>query len=461
MCPSSSSISSTTTPVVSSSTTNHSNNYTIAGGSAIKPISTTCSPPPLLVMSQPTTPRPNNTMVSSTADSSTLYSDQAVSSTQSSNNEHGGSGEQPYKTTNENTHCFHSSTTLTTATSNVVDSMSGHHPQPQLQQPPPSSHNQQQYQRRDPIMHPFHDGPSFGPTRYNRNIYALDRSTIMGIDLHARIDRGFFRADNDWTCYRRNYFQLTGGFSLRGLTVPLYEKGQETPSCFVRCSRNGQDELHPISSFMLGVTARIANSDKPIQLVQLTAKRDKGPQSTPPPLPLRPDTPDAPVQSPSTRVTFERIQFKSATANNGKRRAAQQYYQLVVQLYAQVQTSSTLLVPVAMIESDHLVVRGRSPGHYGDLVSARSHHRRNSSSTNRQQQQQQQQHPTAFHHWQQGSNNNPDTAYHNNRFLPLPHQFQTNQPQPNNNNNSSSTPSHQYLNPPPPPFLPPPTHNET
>lgn len=295
----------------------------------------------------------------------------------------------------------------------------------------------------------------------------------MGIDLHARIDRGFFRADNDWTCYRRNYFQLTGGFSLRGMNMPLYEKGQETPSCLVRCSRNGQDELHPISSFMLGVTARIANSDKPIQLVQLTAKRDKGPQSTPPPLPLRPDT----TPDPSTRVTFERIQFKSATANNGKRRAAQQYYQLVVQLYAQVQTSSsTLLVPVAMVESDHLVVRGRSPGHYGDLVSARSHHRRSSSSTTTttstatsQSSQQQQQHPTAFHHWPQGSNhsNNPPEVYHN-RFLPLPHPFQTNQPPSNSNSSSSTTTTtttpHPYLNNPP--FLPPPppppsTHNET
>lgn len=251
---------------------------------------------------------------------------------------------------------------------------------------------------------------------------------------------------------------------MRGMTnMSLYENGQETPSCLVRCSRNGQDELHPISSFMLGVTARIANSDKPIQLVQLTAKRDKGPQSTPPPLPLRPDT----TPESSTRVTFERIQFKSATANNGKRRAAQQYYQLVVQLYAQVQTSSsTLLVPVAMVESDHLVVRGRSPGHYGDLVSARSHHRRTSSSTtstatsqSSQQQQQQQQHPTAFHHWQQGSHNNhPPEVYHN-RFLPLPHPFQ---PQQSNSNSSPTTTTpHPFLNNPP--FLPPPppTHNET
>ncbi|KAI7873787.1 p53-like transcription factor [Lichtheimia hyalospora FSU 10163] len=436
MCPSSSSISSTTTPVVSSSTTNLDNNHTAAGDSVIKSIrSSPPPPPPSLVMSQPTTPRPN-TMVSSADSTTTLYADQAITSTKYENG-HSGSGglckaaDDVYATT---------LVPMTTATSGAVDSVSVQHPQPP--QPLPS-HNQQ-HRRRDPIMHPFHDGPSFGPTRYNRNIYALDHSTIMGIDLHARIDRGFFRADNDWTCYRRNYFQLTSGFSLHGMTMPLYENGQEIPSCRVRCSINGQDELHPISSFMLGVTARIANSDKPIQLVQLTAKRDKGPQSTPSPLPLRPDTPDAPVQSSSTRVTFERIQFKSATANNGKRRAAQQYYQLVVQLYAQVQTSSTLLVPVAMIESDHLVVRGRSPGHYGDLVSARSHHRRTSTTS----QSNQQQHPTAFHHWSQGSNN---------RFLPLPHQFQANQSQPNSS--SSPTTPYPYLNNPP--FLPPPTHNET
>jgi hypothetical protein len=73
-------------------------------------------------------------------------------------------------------------------------------------------------------------------------------------------------------------------------------------------------------------------------------------------------------------VTFERLQFKTATANNGKRRAAQQYYEIVINLYANVSHQKSPIL-VATCNSDPLVVRGRSPGHYSD-----SHSQRNSSS---------------------------------------------------------------------------------
>jgi hypothetical protein len=63
-------------------------------------------------------------------------------------------------------------------------------------------------------------------------------------------------------------------------------------------------------------------------------------------------------------VTFERVQFKTATANNGKRRAAQQYYVLLVELYAETSAGKTFRVATA--QSAPLVVRGRSPGHYAD-----------------------------------------------------------------------------------------------
>jgi hypothetical protein len=63
-------------------------------------------------------------------------------------------------------------------------------------------------------------------------------------------------------------------------------------------------------------------------------------------------------------VTFERMQFKTATANNGKRRAAQQYYEIVLDLYAN--TSQGKQIKVASCVSSPLVVRGRSPGHYAD-----------------------------------------------------------------------------------------------
>ena len=41
---------------------------------------------------------------------------------------------------------------------------------------------------------------------------------------------------------------------------------------------------------------------------------------------------------PTTEHAFERVQFKRATANNGKRRTPQQYYHLLVELHFDVGT---------------------------------------------------------------------------------------------------------------------------
>src|SRR6185295_14899842 len=125
-------------------------------------------------------------------------------------------------------------------------------------------------------------------------------------------------------------------------------------------------QFHTVTQFLLGITARVSNSDKKIELVQHTPKRDKGPQMVPVPKPIRAggNLNLSSVGSNSNIVTFERIQFKTATANNGKRRAAQQYYVVLVDLYAQVENGEQYRV--ATSTSAALVVRGRSPGHYAD-----------------------------------------------------------------------------------------------
>jgi hypothetical protein len=183
------------------------------------------------------------------------------------------------------------------------------------------------------------------------------------VRLHTKVDRGFFLADNDWTCYRRNYFQVSGSFSLEGVGM-LYE-GQDFP-CLAK-DHNGQ--LEEIHCFMLGVSARLSDCDKAIQLIQHTPKRDKGPQTTPVPKLIRPggNIGFSAVGSSQSIVTFERLQFKTATANNGKRRAAQQYYVIVVELLAKLRNGH--MVTVASARSSNLVVRGRSPGHYAETDS--------------------------------------------------------------------------------------------
>jgi hypothetical protein len=177
------------------------------------------------------------------------------------------------------------------------------------------------------------------------------------------MDRGFFLADNDWTCYRRNYFQVSGAFSIHGLNNnPYYHPDQQ--QCLVQV--DGQ--FLPVSNFSMNISARVSNSDKKIELVQHTPKRDKGPQTTPtgkliiPGGNLNMSSVSGANQS---IVTFERIQFKTATANNGKRRAAQQYYVCLVDLYAEIEDTKQK-IKIASCQSAPLVVRGRSPGHYSD-----------------------------------------------------------------------------------------------
>ncbi|KAI8367421.1 hypothetical protein EDC96DRAFT_461870 [Choanephora cucurbitarum] len=202
-------------------------------------------------------------------------------------------------------------------------------------------------------------GPFFSSTKPADNLYALDRSTLLNIRIQAKMDRGFFLADNDWTCYRRNYFQVSGAFSVLGMSH--YYSEQET-FCLVQMDGN----FYPVHGFSMNISARVSNSDKKIELVQHTPKRDKGPQSTPSPKSIVPggNLSMSSVGANQSIVTFERIQFKTATANNGKRRAAQQYYVCLVDLYAEIEGNKR--VKIASCQSAPLVVRGRSPGHYSD-----------------------------------------------------------------------------------------------
>lgn len=176
------------------------------------------------------------------------------------------------------------------------------------------------------------------------------------------MDRGFFLTDNEWTCYRRNYFQVSSVFSLLGYT------SDNGPYVYVKSN----DVFHPVQRFMIGISASVANSDREIELVQQTPKRDKGPQSKPAPKPvaLGGNLNVSSSMGNGGIAVFERIQFKTATANNGKRRAAQQYFACYVNLYAE--TDRYELIHVATCQSAPLVVRGRSPGHYADSCKIRS-----------------------------------------------------------------------------------------
>ena len=222
------------------------------------------------------------------------------------------------------------------------------------------------------------------------------RNQHVSVDINATISKGFFQVDQKWTCYRRNYFSVSCQFTLHppeltAVEHPLYyQQANQTPE--------------PIHNFFIAISAKTAVTGNEHQseeraLVQHTPKRDKASESTPSPVLLRPSQPSTPSlaglsnrgygganlsnypssmtmeypsygnpphhhNTPSTH-TFERIQFVKATANNGKRRAQQQFYHIVVDLLADVGRNGDR-VKIATTQSHPMVVRGRSPGHYKD-----------------------------------------------------------------------------------------------
>lgn len=233
--------------------------------------------------------------------------------------------------------------------------------------------------------------PPFNPQENFVEIQC-EGGTIMP-NIEAKIDKGFFwSSDRVWTCYRRNYFAVTVSYGLN--PWPHNQR--------LYITRGGESKQ--IQSFAVSLAAAIDDpSGKAIELIQHTPKRDKGPQlqmkkellcPTPPGknhehgnfphfhqpatqagplLPLQNESDSSHSYSaaghsnPNYQQSFERIQFKFATANNGKRRAQQQYYLLNVELWANIQdsrASSPEWVKVAARSSSKVVVRGRSPSHY-------------------------------------------------------------------------------------------------
>ncbi len=235
------------------------------------------------------------------------------------------------------------------------------------------------------------DGPPFGQTVVSHSVFTQVNQELKP-EIAASIQKGFFQVDHKWTCYRRNYFTVACSFSFR----PSYVDSRFYLSIDGR-ARN-------IENFAVGISAKTAAASNQESegrgLVQHTPKRDKATERVPvkhliSPAPLHsfhsnghlnnlmglmPNGQAAmPLhaycnydsqnqQSPPASYTFERIQFQKATANNGKRRAQQQYFHIVVELSAYISNPSDgeHWVVVATKESEPMVVRGRSPGHYKD-----------------------------------------------------------------------------------------------
>ena len=132
---------------------------------------------------------------------------------------------------------------------------------------------------------------------------------------------------------------------------------------------NEQGQHVPIYDMMVSISALESIEGKSTEIISVPWKTSAASSSedkagaAPPKWPL--DLSMNPELDPtcvSIPIAWKRLQFKHATANNGRRKGLQQHYVIQINLMATLATGEC--VKLAEIQSGPIIVRGRSPRNF-------------------------------------------------------------------------------------------------
>ncbi|KAL0941821.1 putative acid phosphatase [Colletotrichum truncatum] len=169
-----------------------------------------------------------------------------------------------------------------------------------------------------------------------------------------------FGADNngrplELTCYRRNLWQCSGQITLpRHITHAVDEQGRQIPIFELAAS------ITAIESIEGKVTEIISIPWKSAHPIGTEEPKSSG---GPPNIVLDlGNGQELDAQRVSLPLSWKRLQFKHATANNGRRKGLQQHYLVQISLLGKQQSGD--YIKVADIHSGPVIVRGRSPRNF-------------------------------------------------------------------------------------------------
>lgn len=156
------------------------------------------------------------------------------------------------------------------------------------------------------------------------------------------------------TCYRRNLFQISGNVTLsRSIKGILNEQGQHVPIYDIMASISALESIEGKSTEIISVPWKTSTASSSED------KAGAAPPKWPLDLSMNPELDPACVSIP---IAWKRLQFKHATANNGRRKGLQQHYIIQINLMATLATGES--VKLAEIQSGPIIVRGRSPRNF-------------------------------------------------------------------------------------------------
>ena len=182
------------------------------------------------------------------------------------------------------------------------------------------------------------------------------------------------------TCYRRNLFQISGSVALsRSLGRVVLDQGRNAQITELYASLTATESIEGKHTDIISVPWKtgIANG---------ASSEDKsGTAPAPIPIDLSSNQESDSIQV-TIPIAWRRLQFKYATANNGRRKGLQQHYQIQIALMAKVEGEDQA-VKIAEINSNNIVVRGRSPKNFDSSKDVPLSERKHSDPMNRRGQQ--------------------------------------------------------------------------
>lgn len=193
---------------------------------------------------------------------------------------------------------------------------------------------------------------------------------VQSLELSAQLHGMFFLSEMppnpsestsqqpELTCYRRNLFQISGSLvTPRGSLSVVTESGESVP----------------VNTMEVTISAIESVDGNPVRLIVIpwktpppnTTEVSQSPDQEPPSLPLIPfqdDGSDTDGDYAIYPIGWRRLQFRIATANNGRRKELQQHFVLHLKVHGTLANGTK----VVMTESTTapIVVRGRSPRNF-------------------------------------------------------------------------------------------------
>lgn len=209
---------------------------------------------------------------------------------------------------------------------------------------------------------------SFSPPKYSYTLldYAYRRTSIS---LSAQLHGMFFLAESPWasagdisnaptelTCYRRNLFQITGNITMpRNLQYVMADSGEQIPVLGQELTISATESVEGNSVKIISVPWKTPTNSTAI----VEDKTEKEPPSISLDLSQDHDMDSEYVNFP---IAWKRLQFRIATANNGRRKELQQHFVVKLKVIATLSTGNR--VSLCEVHSGAIIVRGRSPRNF-------------------------------------------------------------------------------------------------